>query len=224
MYTYITDDNDPGTIVVHSDLSAPFEQQRLMDMDRCSKSTTTIRQLLTGFAKFGDADVMDLLNIEYPIDQSAATNKIIGRHMYLSSNEIAEEFGKDKNFVFEDNDVDSVCTSDLSDDNFQEQPVRKFEFVDFDVDVNAGVDADIENQASQCNVNVGKQECSDDEIDTGVTDLPTDVECDYCDDNHDDNHDDRHINPSDQLDDMIAQLDVINNTAVKDAERLLSAF
>lgn len=220
MYTYITDDNDPGTIVVHSDLSAPFEQQRLMDMDRCSKSTTTIRQLLTGFAKFGDADVMDLLNIEYPIDQSAATNKIIGKHMYLSSNEIAEEFGKDKNFVFEDNDVDSVCTSDLSDDDFQEQPVRKFEFVDFDVNVGVDVGVDAENQKSESNINTGKQECSDDEIDTGVTDLSNDTQYDQ----RDDRHDNQHINPSDQLDDMIAQLDVINNTAVKDAEKLLSAF
>lgn len=198
VYTYITADNEPGTIIVHPDLTKPFDDQILLEMDKLCESKITLRQLLqNGFTKFGDADNMDLMSITYPLDQSNPDkiNKIVGRHMYINSNNLVELFGKD--FVCEEGDADSVHSSDLSEDSFKEEPIRYVndEFVEFDISDSFHSSHSSESGDAQNDVVV--------KINTVNTDQ-------------------NDMTPSDQLDGILEQLDHIQSTVGKEVEKLLA--
>jgi hypothetical protein len=91
IYTYITLDNKPGTLIVHPDLSPAFDTQVLFQMDKLTVTEVSLRDILNkGFVKLGDTDTMDKLDIEYPLiqNQHYRENRIIGKHMDVSNHDI----------------------------------------------------------------------------------------------------------------------------------------
>lgn len=115
IYSYITADNDPGTVIVDSKLSKLFEDQVLFGMDNCSKiQTFKISDLLKrGFICAGSVDLMETLDIVYPNKKLFPNSKpkIVGKYMH----------GSRKRLIGEKLDID-----------FDYEPESDHEYVDFD--------------------------------------------------------------------------------------------
>ena len=125
VYTYITPDHEPGTIIVHPDLTAPFDEQKLFEMDNLVVSELSLRDILEkGFIKLGSTDTMDKMDIEYPLirNDTFKTNKITGRHWDYSQQEVADMIGKDfeveviEQPVFNSDSLDTASESSDVDD------------------------------------------------------------------------------------------------------------
>lgn len=109
IYSYITPDHEPGTLIVHPDLSNPFDTQKLFEMDCLVVKEISLQDILEkGFIKIGSTDMMDDMDIEYPVieNERFKKNRIIGKHWSYTPNEVAEMIGKQ----FE---VDNVMSANL---------------------------------------------------------------------------------------------------------------
>jgi hypothetical protein len=151
VYTYVTPEHDPGTLIIHPNLAAPFDNQKLFEMDKLVVNEISLRDILEkGFIKFGDTDVMEDMDIHYPqIPNSTYTeNRIVGKHMYVSPLAVSAmienvEFKVDEHIDFEtdsDNSDDSENSMNRIESNGHKlsntEPVKLFceEFVDIDID------------------------------------------------------------------------------------------
>ena len=113
VYTYITPDYEPGTLIVHPDLAPVFDSQLLFEMVRYTVCEMSLLDILhKGFIKIGDTDLMEKMDIEYPIIQNDTykSNKIIGKHMYVRP---AEIMAKLPDCHFDTNNADDDSSHDL---------------------------------------------------------------------------------------------------------------
>jgi hypothetical protein len=113
VYTYITPDYEPGTLIVHPDLAPVFDSQLLFEMVRYTVCNMSLLDILhKGFIKIGDTDLMEKMDIEYPIIQNDTykSNKIVGKHMYVRPAEIMTKL---PNCQFDINNADDDSSHDL---------------------------------------------------------------------------------------------------------------
>lgn len=122
IYSYVTTDNVPGTIIINSlvnpKLKTFFDDNSLFMMEDVKTKQITLRNILeSGIVSVGSTDLMETINISYP-DQRICSNKptINGLYMHGSRRRlIAEPLGEKfiydpesdhENFDFDD-DLDS---------------------------------------------------------------------------------------------------------------------
>jgi hypothetical protein len=131
VYTYVTPDHEPGCMIVHPDLCAPFDKQMLLEMDKLVMTELSLRDILEkGFIKLGAPDMMEDMDIEYPLieNDKYVKNRITGKHWEHSLEDIAIEIGKD----FEIVDVRASINSDSSSESGDLIDSR---FIDLDDDL-----------------------------------------------------------------------------------------
>ena len=146
-YTYITATHEPGTLIMHPDLSEPFDTNMLFDMDKRVVKEISIRDILEkGFIKIGDTDTMEDMDIEYPIipNENYSQNKITGKHWDWSGSEVASAIGKNFLVNQSNNDYDSDF-DDIDDFDHVERDEVMFESQLVD-----GKMEDIFNQIETC--------------------------------------------------------------------------
>jgi hypothetical protein len=88
IYSYVTADHEPGTVIVDPALSDLFGKQILFEMDQCSSvKKFKLKELLqTGLVSAGSVDLMETLTINYPnkIFSPESKPKIIGKYVHGS--------------------------------------------------------------------------------------------------------------------------------------------
>lgn len=86
IYSYITEDNEPGTIIVDPKLQNIFDNNKLFNMEKTSVKIVTLREILNkGYISIGSTDHMETLDIVHPSQLiSSDKPKIIGKYMYGS--------------------------------------------------------------------------------------------------------------------------------------------
>lgn len=133
IYSYVTPDNKPGTLIVHPDLSKPFDEQRLFDMDEVELKEVSLLDILEkGFIKIGSTDIMEDMDIEYPLilNKTYEKNKIIGKHWSYTPTQVAQMIGKEFEIenidsFYSDNDFDSLDSDSSDFDNANS--IREFD-------------------------------------------------------------------------------------------------
>lgn len=88
VYSYLTLDNDPGTIIVDPKLQPVFDTDKLFKMECVKKRSITLREILEkGFLSIGSIDLMETVNITYPnkhlVEGQTNVTKPLIKGMYL---------------------------------------------------------------------------------------------------------------------------------------------
>jgi len=135
VYSYVTPDNKPGTLIVHPDLTEPFDTQMLFEMDDVAVAELSLYDILAkGFIKIGSTDTMDEMDIQYPMIENTEypKNRITGRHWTHSpqtvANVIGREFEVDEPAFGSDTESESDTRSTIELNDIDHS------FVDFDQD------------------------------------------------------------------------------------------
>jgi hypothetical protein len=126
MYSYMTAENEQGSIIVDSIMSKLFEDQALFEMDKSDVKKFTLRDLLQkGFISSGTIDIMEPIEIVYPNRTlfPGTKPKIIGKYMH----------GSRRSLIGEKLNVD-----------FDYDPESDHEYVDYN-------DDDIDEKYAECN-------------------------------------------------------------------------
>lgn len=119
IYTYKTPEGLPGTLIVHPDLVAPFDSQALFEMDNVRVTSISLYDILCkGFIKLGDTDMMDMLDIEYPLVPNATyqTKRIVGRHMEYTQSDVQDMIGVHDLLTDPATEIENAMIYDDSDD------------------------------------------------------------------------------------------------------------
>lgn len=94
VYNYMTEDYEPGTVIINKDLSIIMDEQKLLKMDNMNVKLITLRDLLeTGFVSVGSIDLMDTMKITYPCpkyseSESHLKARIEGKYMHGSRKQL----------------------------------------------------------------------------------------------------------------------------------------
>jgi hypothetical protein len=96
IYSYITADHEPGTIIVDSKLRNVFDEQKLFEMQTVSSNNIKLKDIIEkGFISVGSVDIMDTVNITYPhkyiTDRTKEKPTIKGTYLHGSRRELIGE-------------------------------------------------------------------------------------------------------------------------------------
>ena len=130
IYTYTTNDYEPGTIIAPPNLDQAFADDNLFRMNELKTRVITLRELLEkGFISIGSTDSMETVDITYPTPGYSDSKPVIkGTYMHGSRKiMIGQKTGVE--FEYE---PDSAEEFEGSDD---EEPVKAFDGMDWLADV-----------------------------------------------------------------------------------------
>ena len=137
IYTYNTRDYEPGTIIVHPDLTNLFDTQLLFDMEKVTTIEISLEDILhKGFIKIGNTDLMENMDIEYPILQNNKypSRRIIGKHMDVGQSAIMRtipdckidyELKSNLNMDY-DSDSDSNIYDNIYDNTYDNKTINTY--------------------------------------------------------------------------------------------------
>jgi hypothetical protein len=153
VYTYITPDHEPGTMIVHPDLTTPFDEQKLFEMDSLVISELSLIDILKkGFIKLGSTDIMSDMDIEYPLikNEQFTKNRIVGKHWDYSQKDVAIMFGKEfeveeNQDVNSDDDSQDILSQDILSQDSDKCCIRTdpVDYIDIDNESEGEVDKEI---------------------------------------------------------------------------------
>ena len=129
VYSYITTDNEPGTIIVDPKLEVLFDDNKLFRMEDSRTKTIKLKDILEkGFVNVGSVDLIETLSIRYPhpVLQNDDSLKPLVKGMYLH--------GSRKRLIGEPTNID-----------FSYDPESDCETVDF-VDPDDQIPAELSDQ------------------------------------------------------------------------------
>lgn len=120
IYSYVTDDHEPGTIITPHELEQIFDNDVLFKMYDVSHKNISLRQLLEkGFISVGSTDIMETLDIEYPLFNTTKKPTIKGKYMHGSRKKlILEKTGID--FT-----LDPESDEEINNQDFENNPDKK---------------------------------------------------------------------------------------------------
>ena len=137
VYTYITPEHEPGTLIVHPDLTTPFDEKRLFEMDDLVVNEISLADILRkGFIKLGSTDIMEDMDIEYPLvpNEVYKKNRITGKHWDYTPRQVADmiglEFDVDDTAINSDSDTDENLENDAPVNPADANPVEFVEISD----------------------------------------------------------------------------------------------
>lgn len=116
VYSYISPDGKPGTVIMHQNLSKAFQSGELIEMDYVKSITLSLKDLLEkGFWSVGDLDTMEDMDIHYPIlPNTKYPEKIVcGAHMSMNSNNITALFPSEMTIRMEESDTEDDLSFDV---------------------------------------------------------------------------------------------------------------
>jgi hypothetical protein len=121
IYSYLTQDNKPGTIIAHIDLAPVFDKNKLFTMDDVSVKTVKLRDIIgKGFISVGSTDLMDTLDITYCAKNQNIKPLIKGKYLHGSRKKL---IAKPTQIEFEYDPVsdDEICDFNDHDHDIGEQ-------------------------------------------------------------------------------------------------------
>lgn len=109
VYSYLTTDNEIGTIITHPDLSPIFDKNKLFTMDIVESKTFKLRDILSkGFVSIGSTDIMDPVDIIYPLIGNNKKPCIRGKYIHGS-----------RKLIFETTNIDFTYDPESDDEVFK---------------------------------------------------------------------------------------------------------
>jgi hypothetical protein len=124
VFSFITDDYEPGAVITRSELRKVFDENSLFNMNFVKSRSIKLRQLLTeGVITVGSVDTMETLTIVYPDQRVSQVKPVIkGRYMHgsreiLISEKVNIHFDLDpaSDHEYEDFEPDEAVNTDNND-------------------------------------------------------------------------------------------------------------
>lgn len=144
VYSYLTIDNEPGTVITDRRLEKVFDDNKFFTMDNVKTSIIKLRDIIEkGYISVGSVDLMDSVRIVCPHPDLNLKSKISGRYMHGSrkaiiSNTTNIEFSYEPDSDVEDeaDEIDDAYETGEADD----ANAGKREYFAFDIDDDDNVD------------------------------------------------------------------------------------
>jgi len=120
VYSYLTNDNEVGTIITHPKLAPVFDNNKLFVMENVETKIIKLQDILTkGFISVGSVDIMDPIDIIYPLIDNNIKPCIKGKYMHGSRRRLIAD-QTEINFEYDpesDPEPDDPVICDFDDNN-----------------------------------------------------------------------------------------------------------